>query len=341
MANDIAGSQLRVYVTPKPVILTATLCQAWSPSQRFGLIALWHDGPAVPTGKKPSRRDGRCEGPQHGHYRVTRQETCTSILRPDWVYYPAGEKRRQRSLPSAPRGTAARSRDSRAADPGACWRQKPWARQRPPAAGAGPGTQASSKRCPGSAKLLHTQRCIYVIGRNLLIMNMVLHTIYLFSNERPNVLKMPQPLSFLMGQSQVATGEKPHTLEQSVREGGEEGRGDEGRQQKRGADRTADANITPCSVSSKSQVGATHHWARAWILIIRAGFFFSFPTITSAANACHQRIRRAGELLPLHLLFSRTPAGKTPTDAALWAVEFAGVYNVRVIFKLSGHFPSP
>lgn len=82
-----------------------------------------------------------------------------------------------------------------------------------------------------------------------------------------------------MGQSQVATGEKPHTLERSVREGGEEGRGDEGRQQKRGADRTADANITPCSVSSKSQVGATHHWARAWILIIRAGFFFLFPQL--------------------------------------------------------------
>lgn len=102
MANDIAGSQLRVYVTPKPVILTATLCHAWSPSQRFGLIALWHDGPAVPTGKKPSRRDGRCEGPQNGHYRVTRQETCTSILRPDWVYYPAGEKRRQRCLPLRP-----------------------------------------------------------------------------------------------------------------------------------------------------------------------------------------------------------------------------------------------
>lgn len=25
----------------------------------------------------------------------------------------------------------------------------------------------------------------------------------------------------------------------------------------------------------------------------------------------------------------------------LWAVEFTGVYNVQVIFKLSGHFPSP
>lgn len=155
MANDIAGSQLRVYVTPKPVILTATLCHAWSPSQRFGLIALWHDGPAVPTGKKPSWRDGRCEGPQHEHYRVTRQETCTSILRPDWVYYPArknGDSEASLLRPGAlPLGPGA-------ADPGACWRQKPWARQRPPAAGAGPGTQASSKRCPGSAKLLHTQR---------------------------------------------------------------------------------------------------------------------------------------------------------------------------------------
>jgi hypothetical protein len=25
----------------------------------------------------------------------------------------------------------------------------------------------------------------------------------------------------------------------------------------------------------------------------------------------------------------------------LWAVEFTGVYNVQVIFKLSGHSPSP
>lgn len=230
MANDIAGSQLRVYVTPKPVILTATLCQAWSPSQRFGLIALWHDGPAVPTGKKPSRRDGRCEGPQHGHYRVTRQETCTSILRPDWVYYPAGEKRRQRCLPSAPRGTAARSRDSRVPAP------------RIPARAGGrslghgsaprrPERGQEPRPPPNAARALRNfstpRGCIHVIGRNLLIMNMVLHTIYLFSNERPNVLKMPQPLSFLMGQSQVATGEKPHTLERSVREGREEGRGDE------------------------------------------------------------------------------------------------------------------
>lgn len=63
----------------------------------------------------------------------------------------------------------------------------------------------------------------YVIGHNVLIMNMVLHTIYLFFNEWPKVLKMPQPLCFLMGQSRVAIWKSPTLW-----------RGQEGRVRKKG-----------------------------------------------------------------------------------------------------------
>lgn len=83
---------------------------------------------------------------------------------------------------------------------------------------------------------------------SLLMMNMVLHTIYLFFNEWPNLPKVLQALSSLVPGKAVS-----QILEGSRWEGREEGRGGGVQQQKRRVCHAADPNIVQCSVFSKSK----------------------------------------------------------------------------------------
>lgn len=87
------------------------------------------------------------------------------------------------------------------------------------------------------------------------MMNMVLHTICLFFNEWPNLPKMPQGLSSLVGQSQAAIWESYQPNSGGVSKGGKKKRRDGVQQQKRRVCSAAGPNISQCSVFSKPKGG--------------------------------------------------------------------------------------